>query len=216
VILSTLLLHLPDSIWLIVCCGIGFCAGIYLFFRGFRLRRRLILATPSSKAHGNFPDDSVLAEEGIAPVSHPSPAQIIRLSTEASPTKAADMTQQQRIAAALMKAGVTTPAAWATGVADQTVQVSAPPVVMNTGQQVSNPGNGGDISVPQDGTPNGFEPHPPVVLMKGTNDETVLISCCSQQDVARSLEWKCALMTWGGPVLALLCLYFLLNSTHVL
>jgi hypothetical protein len=216
VILSTLLLHLPDSIWLIVCCGIGFCAGIYLFFRGFRLRRRLILATPSSKAHGNFPDDSVLAEEGIAPVSHPSPAQIIRLSTEASPTKAADMTQQQRIAAALMKAGVTTPAAWATGAADQAVQVSATPVDTGASQHVPTPPNGDAPRGPQDGTPNGFEPHPPVVLMKDSNDETFLISCCSQQDVARSLEWKCTLMIWGGPAIALLCLYFLLNSTHVL
>jgi hypothetical protein len=33
----------------------------------------------------------------------------------------------------------------------------------------------------------------------------------SQREVARTLEWKCTLMTWGGPVLALVSLYFFLG-----
>ena len=47
--------------------------------------------------------------------------------------------------------------------------------------------------------------------MKGANNKTFLISWRSQQDVARSLGWKCALMIWGGPALALLSLYFFLE-----
>jgi len=62
---------------------------------------------------------------------------------------------------------------------------------------------------------NGFDPHPPVVLMKGVNNKTFLISWRSQQEVARSLGWKCTLMIWGGPLLALLSLYFLVGIKNL-
>ena len=50
-ILFALLVYSSEPMRPIVWCGIGACAGIYLFFRGFSLlqRRRLILDTPSSK-----------------------------------------------------------------------------------------------------------------------------------------------------------------------
>ena len=51
--------------------------------------------------------------------------------------------------------------------------------------------------------------------MKGTNNKTFLISWRSQKDVARSLVWKCALMIWGGPFLALLSLYFFVSIEHL-
>ncbi len=121
-------------------------------------------------------------------------ARVVRLSPDPGPTKAGDMTQQQKVAAALMKAGITNPAAWAAaGVAPA---------------QQSN----GSTSDPTDG----FDPHPPVVLMKGKNNPTFLISWRSQRDVARSLGWKCTLMIWGGPALALLSLYGLLTLTHLI
>jgi hypothetical protein len=62
---------------------------------------------------------------------------------------------------------------------------------------------------------NGFEAHPPVVLMKGNNNKTFLISWRSQQEVARTLGWKCTLMIWGGPALALLSLYFFLSIRNL-
>ena len=46
--------------------------------------------------------------------------------------------------------------------------------------------------------------------MKGENNKNFLISWRSQQEVARSLGWKCLLMIWGGPALALVSLYFFL------
>jgi hypothetical protein len=52
--------------------------------------------------------------------------------------------------------------------------------------------------------------------MKGKNNPTFMISWRSQRDLARSLGWKCALMIWGGPALALLSLYGLLNFKHLL
>ncbi len=63
---------------------------------------------------------------------------------------------------------------------------------------------------------NAFDPRPAVVLMKGTNNKTFLISWRSQQEVARSLGWKCALMIWGGPALALLSLYVILDIKGLL
>jgi len=63
---------------------------------------------------------------------------------------------------------------------------------------------------------DGFDPRPAVVLMKGKNNPTFLISWRSQRDLARSLAWKCTLMIWGGPALALLSLYILLAITHLL
>jgi len=118
--------------------------------------------------------------------------QVIRLSPDPGTTKAEDMTQQQKVAAALLKAGIASPAAWAAARVTPTPQ--ATPAA----------------------TSEGFDPRPSVVLMKGKNNPTFLISWRSQRDLARSLAWKCALMIWGGPALALLSLYILLALTRLL
>jgi hypothetical protein len=47
--------------------------------------------------------------------------------------------------------------------------------------------------------------------MRGVANKTFLISWRSQQEVARALGWKCTLMIWGGPLLALFCLYLILR-----
>jgi hypothetical protein len=123
------------------------------------------------------------------------------------------MTQQQKIAAALMKAGISNPAAWsAAGVTPSAVAVSNP-----NGSSNGSASNAG-TQTPQQPTPPSadFDPHPPVVLMKGKNNPTFLISWRSQRDLTRSLGWKCTLMIWGGPALALLSLYGLLTLTHLI
>jgi hypothetical protein len=144
-------------------------------------------------------------------------ARVIRLSPEHGSTAAADMTQQQKIAAALLKAGIASPAAWAAAnvTPAQAVAVSEP----NGAPHASLPNGSSPNASTQAATEsaselNGFDPHPPVVLMKGKNNPTFLISWRSQRDLARSLGWKCTLMIWGGPALALLCLYLLQNLTH--
>jgi len=128
-------------------------------------------------------------------------AQVIRLTPEA-PTKLADMSQQQKIAAALQKAGVVNPAAWATaGITSSMAAASPDPNGHSSGSTAQ---------------ADAFDPHPPIVLMKGKNNPTFLISWRSQREIARSLGWKCTLMIWGGPALTLLCLYLLLALTHSL
>jgi len=127
-------------------------------------------------------------------------SRVVRLSPDPASTKTADMTQQQRVAAALLKAGISNPAAWtAAGVTSSATTAPDP--------------NG---STPGTSPAADFDPHPPVVLMKGKNNPTFLISWRSQREIARSLGWKCTLMIWGGPALSLLCLYGLLFLTHSL
>jgi hypothetical protein len=125
-------------------------------------------------------------------------ARVIRLAADPGPTKAADMSQQQKIAAALTKAGISNPAAWvAAGVTSPALGVTA------------------TATAKEDGDPtDGFDPHPAVVLKKGDNNPTFLISWRSQREIARSLSWKCTLMIWGGPALALLSLYGLVTFMH--
>jgi hypothetical protein len=133
--------------------------------------------------------------------------EVIRLSTASSSLKAADMTQQQKIAAALVKAGISNPAAWMTaGVAPEAIS----PV-----QVLDHPSNAAGENANGSSHIDDFDLHPAAVLMKGTNNKTFLISRSSQKEIARSLGWKCALMIWAGPALALLSLYLLLNIKSV-
>jgi hypothetical protein len=108
-----------------------------------------------------------------------------------------------------MKAGISNPAAWAAAAAvggsTKGVQVIADPSA-----STSVAGSSGFSHDPGTAA-NGFDPHPPVVLMKRANNKTFLISWRSQREVARTLEWKSTLMIWGGPVLALLSLYVFLS-----
>jgi hypothetical protein len=114
----------------------------------------------------------------------------------AATSKPIDPAQRQQITAALLKAGISNPAAWAAaGLGNTALQVIEDPLVA-----------AGKIA---------FDCHPAVALMQGTNNSTFLISWRSQRDVARSIGWKSTLMIWGGPVLALLSLYLLLNITKL-
>ena len=170
---------------------------------------------------GNF-DAGAIAERLLTRLVPQDGQQthVIRLSTTTDPIKAVEMSQQQKIAAALAKAGISNPAAWAAaGLADPAVQVSAGPVVVADAIATS-PTNGGapgaaPLTAQTAALPGGFDPHPPVVLMKGTNNKTFMISWRSQQDVARSLGWKCFLMIWGGPILALFSLYVILSLARL-
>lgn len=102
--------------------------------------------------------------------------------------------QQQKIAAALLQAGIANPSAWAAA------GVPLPP------PHFVKP------SAPDKSDPDRF---PPVVLMKGNNNN-FLISWRSQQEIARSLGWKCTVMIWGGPVLTLISVYYFLAIRNLL
>ena len=157
----------------------------------------LSLGTEGKSSIDNFSTAHPVRDSAFNPSTSAKPASPIpiRLSPASSPANSADMTQQQKVAAALLKAGIANPAAWAAaGVASAASAVAPDP-----NSPLAN-----------------FDPHPPVVMKKGKNNPTFLISWRSQRELANSLGWKCTLMIWGGPVLTLLSLYGLLSLTHSL
>ena len=153
-----------------------------------------------SKEKGSF-------EQRFAPRFNVPPAQI-----PASPgvvAGSASLPANPKVAEALMSAAIPKPAprtaaGTASAAAGVGVQVALDPSAAV--KALSNPSN-----TESEPAANGFDAHPRVVLMKGSNNKTFLISWRSQREVARSLGWKCTLMIWGGPVLTLLSLYFFLG-----
>jgi hypothetical protein len=115
--------------------------------------------------------------------------EISRLS-DSPKSPAADKTEEANMAAALRKAGITSPRAWAAAGLDGSAAATAVAVAPDPGAEK-------------------FDLHPPAVLMKGTHDPCFLISWQSQREVVKSLGWKSALMIWGGPALTVLCVYIL-------
>jgi len=116
------------------------------------------------------------------------------------------MTQQERVAAALQKAGITKPAAW------EAAGLPSSPVAVETAALVdAEPSNSQTLSSKTGEATPEFELNPPVVLMKGKNDKTLVISWRSETALARSLAWKSTLMLSGGPSLILVGLYLLLS-----
>ena len=117
--------------------------------------------------------------------------EIIRLSAQPAPGSSAEMTQQGKIAAAMLKAGISNPAAWAM------VGIEPPHPSLNS------------PTAPAAASAHPFDLHPKTVLMKGGNNSAFFVSWRRQRDVVKSLGWKSALMIFGGPILTLLCLYIL-------
>jgi hypothetical protein len=139
----------------------------------------------------------------------PAP-EIVRLSDGTAPTSTTEMTQQQKLAAALTKAGIQKPEAWAAaGVPYAAASVTPAPRVT----QLSVTGD-----LPTSPSPKGsdFKLSPPVLLMKGANNPAFLISWRSQNELVRSFAWKSAAMIWLGAGLTLLGVYILLAQLQLL
>ena len=121
-------------------------------------------------------------------------------STSGRPA-ASEKIPPSQIAAALVKAGITNPAAWAAA----GIPNSALALANVSGTMVSAEATGAATGVAP-----AFDLHPPVVMMKGENNPAFLISWRSEREVVRSLGWKSAACIWGGPLLILLSAYVLL------
>ena len=136
--------------------------------------------------------------------------QIIRLASSADPSTTQEMSQQAKIAAALARAGITKPEAWsAAGVPYQNVAVeeNAPPATNSANAEARLD----EARLREDqAKPSDFNLTPPIVLMKGANNPTFVISFRSQKEFVSALAWKSAAMVWGGAAITLLGLYTLL------
>lgn len=101
-------------------CTIGSCVGLIVVLFGLRLNRK---ARNSSQEPPISPD----------PIAQPPSAvpQIIRLTTNPGATRSSDMSQQQKIAAALDRAGLATSATWSNPapLSEPTTQQQTPAIV---------------------------------------------------------------------------------------
>ena len=163
-------------------------------------------------------------ENSVALASRP---EIIRLASGAIPSSTLQMTQQGKIAAALTRAGITKPEAWAaagvpfpgipaeglavdegtqptTALTPQASVISA----STSANELQNDGAKPDSAV-------GFDLNPPVVLMKAQDGPPFMISCHSQPEVVHSLGWKSVFMVVGGAGLTVLGLYVLVVVLHL-
>jgi hypothetical protein len=133
----------------------------------------------------------------------PSP-EVVRLS-QATATNGEEESQQSKVAAALFKAGITSPAAWeAAGVPYGSAERARLEEISVKAENKS-----GQLE-------SAFDLTPPVVLMKGENNPAFVISWRSQHELVRSLAWKSAAMIWGGGALTLLGVRVLLQQFDLL
>jgi hypothetical protein len=63
-------------------------------------------------------------------------------------------------------------------------------------------------------SPDNFDFHPPVILMKGAGP--FIISCDSQHEIVARLNLKSLLYIWGGPVAALWGFWEILSRAGLL
>jgi hypothetical protein len=98
------------------------------------------------------------------------------------------MTQQGRIAAALLKAGVPSPATWS----HESIQVT----VRVEDRSTSKPTPTTEAEVSR-------------VLQQGATASEFRIPTLNPTAPRHASNWKATLMIWGGPALALACIYIM-------
>ena len=113
VITSCLIYRLSQpNFALLFLCVVGFCLGVAIFLRGLRLRR-IRVVPPASLASISWEAKVHMFPPPAKRVVPHRFHEIIRLSPDPMPMNSAEMTQQQKIAAALARAGSSNSTAWA-------------------------------------------------------------------------------------------------------
>jgi len=201
--------------------------------RSFRIEERLIKPGDALFIAGTLTENPGVQVRPLSPRNGDSRAapnnsseqlpapQIIKLSGGAAPSSIHEMSQQAKIAAALTRAGVTKPDAWsAAGIPYHSVAVeeNAPPapVFARDEARLHEARPNQDRPNQDQPQPSDFNLTPPVVLMKGANNPTFVISFRSQQEFVSALASKSAAMVWGGAAITLLGVYSLLAQMDLL
>jgi hypothetical protein len=154
--------------------------------------------------------------------SFPAP-QIVRLSSGAAPSSTREMSQQSKIAAALARAGTTTPQVWSTEPPSHrsvTIEETEPSGIVSSRSEVRLRQMGPREARPEEiridkhqsgnqSSSSDFSLNSPAVLMKGLDDPMFVISFRSQKKIVTALAWKSAAMVCGGTASVLFGLYVL-------
>ena len=162
--------------------------------------------------------------DGGRTASGQSPApQVVRLYGGAPASSAQGMSQQAKIVAALNRAGITKPEAWSAaglpyrGLAVEENSTTLDDGAENVSERSELQGSSYQDASDQDRSETvGFDLAPSIVLMKGENDPTFVISFRSQKEFVSALAWKSAGMIWGGAAITLLGLYMLMAQKGLL
>jgi hypothetical protein len=177
----------------------GAVAGLYFFFRGFLLLQHKAhalgdIAPKTQPAITTL--TTTFTTEGSDTLARTSNSEVIRLTPHGESAGGAPVTQQGRIAAALLKAGISNPASWSTTDyhSQSTVRVEDPPAKNGSGS----------TSTLQALDLNAFK-----TLKQAAGHPALRIPAAAPNPAGPSFGWKPALMIWGGPVLTLACLYIL-------
>lgn len=121
-----------NPIWLRVLGALACCAGVLAFIKGFRPRWP---TNPWAKSPIKLRDNPGDPAAERSSAARPAPREIIRLSTDPAPSTSTTMSQQERIAAAMQRAGMPNPVAWSDPPNDMpeahtsTAVLEPPPVV---------------------------------------------------------------------------------------
>jgi len=185
---------------LTILAALGALAGLYLFFFGFWLLQRKA-HTLRENAPKTRPAIATITRtfttEGSDTLARTSSREIIRLSPDSNEPSLSPSTQQGRIAAALLRAGISNPVSWSTtgDPSEGTVRVADPPAR--------------DCSSSTDALQplhvNAFK-----TLDQTAGNPSLRTPVSGPNSADPSFGWKPALMIWGGPILILACLYILL------
>jgi|GEM_PF-2572214 hypothetical protein len=167
--------------------ALGAIGGLYSFFHGFSIlqqQRPLPVSLPAkSTAHAG--KAAVDGAESAEPARREPRTEVIQLTQQSGATSSVLMTQQGKIAAAMLRAGIPSPATWTEGssatgvrVAD-TEQPCAPLAAIET----------------------------KVVLRPVTS--TFQFPGLDSMAAQRSAKRRAMLLIWGGPAVTLACVYLL-------
>lgn len=171
---------------LMVFAAVGAIAGLFFFFHGFsRLQeRRFSAARVVAKTPVRAPATTNTKTTDVAKRnSH----EVIQLSpVDMQPNGSESMTQQGKIAAALMRAGIPNPATWADHNAHNKVRVADEP-------ESEEAEAAKDVEVCR-------------VLQQKSN---AVVLPLPTRDLSHTADGKTSLMIWGGPALTLACIYIL-------
>ena len=133
--------------------------------------------------------------------------EIIRLASGPVPQSTSQMSQQAKIAAALAKAGLSTPDMWATGEGGLQAVNSLIDSNSRSEQSQSNSTSHSAISTPALARAMATATTT-MTMMKGPDDTTFIIS--NQLGNPTSLSWKFVALVLAGSTLTTLSLYVLL------
>jgi hypothetical protein len=191
---------LHSSNVLLIVAALGAIAGLSLFFHGFSLLQQrwpvpVQRATKIAHAVTTTTLTTTAAEASCGantPVleTRSARAEVINLTPYAEGgVSSASMTQQGRIAAALLKAGIPSPATWSNETTHAAVRIEDP-VASN------HPSPASDAEVSR-------------VLQQGATASAFRIPTLDQAAPRHASKWKATLMIWGGPALTLACIYLM-------